>query len=148
MATQILGQAVADLPAWAAAHLGDTPAVRLERLRLLAGRPAVHQVSWIRGTALAVADLSDISLYAALAGTGVIVHRATESLRPGVLDEQVAALLHQPPGTPAFRSERITYGVNDDVLVVDRATILGTAMEIRTERAVSGLSMQWTRATG
>ena len=147
VATEILDQAVADLPAWAAAHLGDTVAVRLERLRLLAGRPAVHQVSWIRGTALAEADLSSMSLYAALSNTGVAVHRASESVRPGVLDEATAALLRQPPGTPAFLSERITHGVDDSVLVVDRATILGTALEIRTERAITGLSMQWTRAT-
>ena len=146
VATEILGQSVARPPGWAAAHLGDTPAVRLERLRLLAGRPAVHQVSWIRGTALATADLSATSLYAALADHGVAVHRATESVRPGVLDEATAALLRRPPGTPAFLSERVTRGLDDAVLVADRATILGTALEIRTERAVTGLSMQWARA--
>ncbi|MBM2623034.1 GntR family transcriptional regulator [Actinoplanes sp. LDG1-06] len=146
VATQILGQAVGTPPAWAAAHLGERPpAVRLERLRLLAGRPAVHQVSWIRGAALAEADLSATSLYQALADSGVAVHRASEAVRPGALDQAAATLLRQPTGTPAFLSERITYGLDDRALVADRATILGTAMEIRTERAVTGLSISWAQ---
>ncbi|MCO8271281.1 GntR family transcriptional regulator [Actinoplanes sp. TRM 88003] len=144
--TQILGQTVAQPPAWAAAHFGDAdPAVRLERLRLLAGHPAVHQVSWIHGLELAETDLSGVSLYAALAEHGIAVHRAGEALRPGVLDQASATLLRQPLGTPAFHSERVTYGLDDRVLVADRATILGSMMEIRTEREVSGLSMQWVQ---
>lgn len=144
--TQILGQGVSQPPAWAAAHFGDQfHAVRLERIRLLAGHPAVHQVSWIRGTELAKTDLSGVSLYAALADHGVAVHRAAESVRPGLLDEATATLLRQPAGTPAFLSERVTYGLDDSALVADRATILGTMMEIRTEREVTGLSMQWVQ---
>lgn len=144
--TQILEQAVAQPPAWAAAHFGDTfHAVRLERLRLLAGHPAVHQVSWVYGLELAKADLSGVSLYAALAEHGIAVHRASEAVRPGLLDQATATLLRQPVGTPAFLSERVTYGLDDQALVADRATILGTMMEIRTEREVSGLSMQWVQ---
>jgi GntR family transcriptional regulator len=144
--TQILGQDVARPPDWAAARLGPGhQAVRLERLRLLAGRPAVHQVSWIRGIELATTDLSGTSLYAALADHGIAVHRAGESVRPGLLDEATATLLRRPAGTPVFLSERVTYGLDDSALVADRATILGTMMEIRTEREVSGLSMQWVQ---
>jgi GntR family transcriptional regulator len=66
-------------------------------------------------------------------------------VRPGALSDTEAALLGQPPGTPAFVSDRVTYGLDDTPLVFDRATILGTLLEIRTERAVTGLSMQWTR---
>jgi DNA-binding GntR family transcriptional regulator len=121
--------------------------LRLERLRLIAGRPAVHQLSWIRGDDLAETDLSGISLYAALADLGIVVHRASESVRPGVLDDTTAGLLGQPVGTPVFVSDRVTYGLDDTPLVFDRATILGTALEIRTERAATGLSMQWSRAT-
>jgi GntR family transcriptional regulator len=44
-----------------------------------------------------------------------------------------------------FVSDRVTYGLDDTALLLDRATILGTAMEIRTERAATGLSMQWHR---
>ncbi|MEV4348840.1 GntR family transcriptional regulator [Actinoplanes sp. NPDC049596] len=147
VATYVLGQSVSHPPpAWAEALLGqDWPAVRLERLRLLAGRPAVYQLSYVRGVELAMTDLSEISLYAALAAHGIDVIRASEAIRPGVLDEETAELLRQPPGTPVFLSERITYDPDDAPVVVDRATILGTVLEIRTDRALTGLTMQWTR---
>jgi len=146
VSTQILAQAVRRPPAWVSQHFTRPERVlRLERLRLLAGRPAVHQLSWIRGDDLAGADLSGTSLYTALADQGVVVHRASEAVRPGLLDETTATLLGRPAGTPVFVSDRITYGLDYAVLVVDRATILGTALEIRTERAVTGFSMRWTR---
>ncbi|MEU4220795.1 GntR family transcriptional regulator [Actinoplanes sp. NPDC026623] len=147
VSTEILGQTLRRPPAWVAAQLGTDRALRLERLRLLAGRPAVHQLSWVRspaGAALRDADLSGTSLYAALAAHGVVVHRATEVLRPELLAAPVADLLRQDAGTPVFVSDRITYGLDDQPIVVDRATILGTAMEVRTERAATGLSMKWT----
>jgi GntR family transcriptional regulator len=146
VSTQILGQAIRRPPSWVAREFGGLDrALRLERLRLLAGRPAVHQLSWIRGGDLVTADLSGSSLYTALADHGVVVHRASEVVRPGLLDEAAAALLGRPAGTPVFVSDRVTYGLDDTPLVVDRATILGTALEIRTERAVTGFSMQWSR---
>jgi GntR family transcriptional regulator len=147
VSTQILGQEVRQPPAWVSTQLGgDTDRVlRLERLRLLAGRPAVHQLSWVSGVDLEERDLSGTSLYAALADLGIVVHRASEVVRPGVLDAVTADLLGHPAGTPAFVSDRITYGLDDKPLVFDRATILGTVLEIRTERAITGLSMQWSR---
>jgi GntR family transcriptional regulator len=155
VSTEILGQVLRRPPAWVAAELAGPEklgspekALRLERLRLLAGRPAVHQVSWVRGApgaALATADLSGTSLYAAIAEQDVVVHRATEVVRPGLLDDASAALLRQPAGTPVFVSDRVTFGLDDAPIVFDRATILGTVMEIRTERAATGLSMQWSR---
>ena len=150
VSTEILGQSMHRPPAWVAAHLGAGRVLRLERLRLLAGRPAVHQLSWVRspvGAELRAADLSDTSLYAAIAGHGIVVHRASEVLRPEVLTEPVAALLRVASGTPVFVSDRVTYGLDDQAIVVDRATILGTVMEVRTERAVTGLSMQWTSSS-
>ncbi|HEY0000677.1 MAG TPA: UTRA domain-containing protein, partial [Actinoplanes sp.] len=77
---------------------------------------------------------------------GVVVHRASETIRPGVLDDETGGLLGQPAGTPAFVADRITYGLDDVPVVVDRATILGSAMEIRTERAVTGMSIKWSRS--
>nr|WP_212847286.1 GntR family transcriptional regulator [Actinoplanes ianthinogenes] len=145
--TEILDQAVGTPPDWAAATLGDGPALRLERVRLVAGRPAVHQMSWVRGTELADADLSDLSLYGALIEHGHLVHRASEVVRPGLLAEPVAGLLRRPPGEPVLVSERVTFALDGSVLVVDRATMLGSAMEIRTERAASGLSVHWSRPT-
>ncbi|SNY49161.1 GntR family transcriptional regulator [Paractinoplanes atraurantiacus] len=146
VATYVLEQKVTDPPGWAEALLGDgSPVVQLERLRLLAGRPVVHQLSYVRELELAEADFSERSLYAVLASRGVTVFKASEVIRPGVLDDQTAELLRQPPGTPVFLSERITYDPDMVAVVLDRATILGTAMEIRTDRALTGVSVQWTR---
>ncbi|MFC7483966.1 hypothetical protein ACFQX7_33510 [Luedemannella flava] len=44
-----------------------------------------------------------------------------------------------------FVSERVTYGPDDAPVILDRAVILGSAMEIRTERADAGVSVQWGR---
>ena len=143
--TEILGQSLRRPPG---GIVLPGPALRLERLRLLAGRPAVHQLSWVRGdlgAALVTADLSATSLYAAIAEQGAVVHRATETVRPGLRDPDTAVLLRQPAGSPVFVSDRVTYGLDDQPLVVDRAVILGSAMEIRTERAATGLSVQWSR---
>jgi GntR family transcriptional regulator len=119
----------------------------LERVRLLSGRPAVHQVSWIPqpwAKLLRDKDFTTESLYGALADLGVAVHRASERLTPGVLDAAGAAALGNKAGTPVLVSERTTYALDGSVLVVDRATILGTVVEIRTERAATAVSVQWT----
>jgi GntR family transcriptional regulator len=145
VSTQILGRSLRRPPSWVADQLGGVSrAVRLERLRLVAGRPAVHQLSWIHDWFPDV-DLSGTSLYAALADLGIVVHRASEVVRPGLLDPDAAKMLGHPAGTPVLVSDRITYGLDDTPLVFDRATILGTVLEIRTERAATGLSMQWSR---
>jgi GntR family transcriptional regulator len=45
-----------------------------------------------------------------------------------------------------FVSERTTCGIDGVPVVFDRATIVGDAIEIRTERAATKLSMRWGRA--
>ena len=59
----------------------------------------------------------------------------------------VGPVLRRVVGMLAARADLPLDRLDDAVLVADRATILGTALEIRTERAVTGLSMQWARAT-
>ncbi|WP_342668870.1 GntR family transcriptional regulator [Dactylosporangium aurantiacum] len=146
--TTVLDRTLRRPPSAVAAQLG-TPALRLERVREFAGRPAVHQVSWVRkpfGSRLRTVDFAAESLYAALADAGVSVARATETIRPDVLDETVAAHLRTPPGTPVFVSDRVTYSLDDTPVVTDRAVILGDMMEIRATRAATGLSLTWTGA--
>lgn len=153
--TTVLGAQLRKPPAALAGDRAGEPgsprALRLERLRSLAGRPAIHQVSWIPAPyaePLRDKDFTVDSLYGALAGLGAVVHRASEKLTPGVLDAATAAVLAQPAGTPVFLSERVTYALDGGVLVLDTATILGTLVEIRTERAATGLSVQWTGRGG
>ena len=40
-------------------------------------------------------------------------------------------------------SERITYGPDGTALVADRATILGSMMQVTADRAAAGLSLHW-----
>ncbi|MEU7867835.1 GntR family transcriptional regulator [Dactylosporangium sp. NPDC049140] len=122
-------------------------ALRLERVRRFAGRPSIHQVSWVPApwsAALLALDFTTTALYTALSSIDVPVARATETISPGVLDPASAALLSAPANTPVFVSERRTYTVDGRLAVADRAVILGSAMEIRAERAATALSMTWS----
>ncbi len=144
--TRVLDSALRRPPSAIAVQLG-APALRLERVREFAGRPAVHQVSWVRkpfGNRVRAVDFTNHSLYAALADVGVAVARAAETIRPDVLDETTAAHLQAPAGTPVFVSDRTTYSLDDTTIVIDRAVILGDTMEIRAARAASGLSLTWS----
>jgi GntR family transcriptional regulator len=151
--TSVVGCAVRRAPAWVSGRLrtraGET-ALRLERVREFAGRPAIHQVSWVRqpyAEQVRHRDFAKGSLYGALAEAGVTVARATETIRPDLLADTVATHLGEDPGTPVFVSDRTTYALDATAVVVDRATILGSMMEIRAERAATGLSLRWG-ATG
>jgi GntR family transcriptional regulator len=148
--TTVLARTVRRAPATVVSQLriraGDT-ALRLERLREFAGRPAVHQVSWIRqphADRIRDHDFGAVSLYGALADAGVVVARATETIRPGILSPATARHLQEPAGTPVFTGDRVTYTLDGTAVVADRATILGSMMEIRTERAATGLSLNWS----
>lgn len=150
--TAVLGRSLRRAPAWVSAALrtrSGQAALRLERVRTFAGRPAIHQVSWIRqpyAEQLRDRDFTGVSLYEALADAGVAVARAAETIRPGVLDESVAEHLAEDAGAPVFLSDRITYALDGTAVVADRATILGSMMEVRTERAATGLSLRWGAA--
>src|SRR5205085_3148234 len=118
--------------------------LRLERVREFAGRPSVHQVSWVpppHAERLLGVDFGAVALYAALADAGIAVARAAETIRPSSLDVMSQRYLPEPVGTPVFVSERVTYALDGCAVVADRAVILGDAMEIRAERAATGLSM-------
>lgn len=147
--TVVIARGQRRLPARIAARLrvreSDT-GLRLERVRAFAGRRAIHQVSWVRepqAGLLRGADFASTSLYAALAQAGVVVARASETIRPGVLDADAARSLDDDEGAPVLVSERITYGPDGTALVADGATILGSMMQVTAERAATGLSLHW-----
>ncbi|WP_433793111.1 GntR family transcriptional regulator [Actinoplanes sp. CA-252034] len=120
--------------------------LRLERVRLLGDRPVIHQTSSVPlpwAAAVADEEFRRVSLYAALAEAGATIVRASERIVPGLLAEPVAGHLRRPAGEAVFVSERTTYAMDDQVVVVDRAIILGDLMEIRAERAATRLSLQW-----
>ncbi|MBQ1048055.1 GntR family transcriptional regulator [Micromonospora sp. C51] len=147
--TAVVGRAVRRLPARIAGALrasATDSGLRLERVRAFAGRRAVHQVSWVRAShadGLREVDFTATSLYEALATRGVSVARATETIRPGILDGALAAHLDDAPGAAVLISDRTTYTSDGIAIVADRATILGSMMEINTDRAARSLSLHW-----
>src|SRR5262249_30372533 len=114
--TTVIARAQRRLPARVAARLRASEAesgLRLERVRAFAGRRAIHQVSWVRDPhagRLRDVDFGATSLYAALAGAGVTVARASETIRPEALAADVARHLDEAAGAPVLVSDRITYG--------------------------------------
>jgi len=147
--TTVVNRALRRLPSRVAAQLrarATDTGLRLERVREFAGRRAIHQISWVRephSGRLRDIDFTAVSLYAALAETGVAVARASETIRPELLAADVARYLDEEAGRPVLVSDRITYGPDGTALVADRATILGSMMQINTERAATGLSLHW-----
>jgi GntR family transcriptional regulator len=147
--TTVLARARLRVPARVAARLRvreSETALRLERVRAFAGRRAIHQVSWVRepyAERLLDVDFTATSLYAALAGVAAVVARAAETIRPEVLPADVARHLDEDEGAPVLISDRITYGPDGTALVADRATILGSMMQVTADRAASGLSLHW-----
>ncbi|GAA4507233.1 GntR family transcriptional regulator [Actinoallomurus oryzae] len=147
--TIVVARARLRVPARVAARLRvreTETGLRLERVRAFAGRRAIHQVSWVRephADLLGDVDFTTTSLYAALADVGVVVARASETIRPDVLDAHMARHLDEDEGAPVLVSDRITYGPDGTALVADRATILGSMMQITADRAATGLSLRW-----
>lgn len=150
--TTVVARARRRVPARIAARLRvreTETGLRLERVRAFAGRRAIHQVSWVRAPhadRLRDVDFTATSLYAALAEAGAVVARASETIRPDVLDSDTARHLDEDEGAPVLISDRITYGPDGTALVADRATILGSMMQITADRAATGLSLRWGAA--
>ena len=151
--TTVIARAQRRVPARIAARLRvreTETGLRLERVRSFAGRRAIHQISWVReppADRLRDVDFTTTSLYAALAEVGIVVARASETIRPAVLnadaDADAVRHLDEDEGAPVLVSERITYGPDGTALVADRATILGSMMQITADRAATGLSLRW-----
>ena len=147
--TTVIARAQRPVPGPIAARLRvreTETGLRLERVRTFAGRRAIHQISWVReppADRLRDVDFTTTSLYAALADVGIVVARAAETIRPQVLDVDGARHLDEDAGAPVLISDRITYGPDGTALVADRATILGSMMQITADRAATGLSLHW-----
>ena len=71
------------------------------------------------------------------------VARAAETIRPEVLNADVARHLDEAGGAPVFVSDRTTYAPDGTAMVTDRAVMLGNTMEIPAARAATGLSLHY-----
>ncbi|SCF12010.1 GntR family transcriptional regulator [Micromonospora chokoriensis] len=147
--TTVISRSLRRVPSRVAARLRvreDETALRLERVRAFAGRRAIHQISWVRephASRLHDVDFTGTSLYAALADLGVMVARAAETIRPEVLSADVARHLDEAERAPVLISDRITYAPDGTALVTDRATMLGSMLQITADRAATGLSLHY-----
>ncbi len=81
-----------------------------------------------------------MALVATVVGRWFVARRGLVS---GILTAAIARHLQEPAGNPVFVSDRITYTLDGTAVVADRATILGSMMEIRTERTATGLLLNW-----
>jgi GntR family transcriptional regulator len=126
---------------------GRQRTLRIERLRIVDGKPAVHQVSWVPepfAESIREVDFTAMTLYAALAEyAGLAVSRGSETIRPALATREAARHLRITPGSPVFLSERITFGIDDSPMVFDRASITGDHMVIRAERVSNTMSWSW-----
>lgn len=100
----------ADVAAVLDAGEGDT--VVLERLRHAGETPLILETCWYPrhvGDCLFGADLTTASIYDLLEAAGVVISRASESIRPITLDSRQADLLCVRKGDPAFFVERTSF---------------------------------------
>jgi GntR family transcriptional regulator len=122
-------------------------ALRIERLRIVDGKPAVHQVSWVPESvadSIRDVDFTEVTLFAALAEhAGLAISRGSETIRPALVGREAARHLRIADGSPIFLSERVTVGIDDSPMVFDRASITGDHLVIRAERVSNTMSWSW-----
>jgi GntR family transcriptional regulator len=150
LATVVLSSRLRPLPAGVSASLHrprGEPALRLERLRRIGRRPAVHQVSWVPFPwceDLLSVDFEVASLYRSLEQHGqVAIVRATENLRARGLPTGIAAVVGKHAGRPVLVAERVTYDARNSPIVHDLATIVDDSISILAQRAHRGTELSW-----
>lgn len=121
------------------------PVLALERLRFVGVQPLVYQQSHIHpihAEALVDVDLSEISLYDYLhEQLHVEIAHAQERLHAVSLSPHQATLLEEAPGSAALLSERITFSVNEEPIIFDRAFMPGDRVSLATDRFVSDITV-------
>jgi GntR family transcriptional regulator len=122
-----------------------TPILSIERLRFVGQQPVVYQQSflpsWLDG-ALDGVDLGAISLYDHIQRELEIeLARAQEKIHAISLAAPEAALLAELRGAAALLSERVTFSLDGDPIMFDRAFMPGDRVSVATERLVSDISV-------
>lgn len=112
--SRVLSRALQAAPGDVGALLGggDSAVVYIERLRYAGESPLLLEQCWFEreaGDGLFAADLTTASLYDVLAMHGVVIARATETIKPVVLRAHEASLLTVEAGDAAFFVERISF---------------------------------------
>ena len=114
----------------------------LDRLRLVDAHPMSHQRSFLPrsvGEEVAKADLSVTPLRKILSfKLGVEITRARETVCAVTLGSRDARELGRRAGSPAFRSERVSFTASGAPMVFDRVFIPGDRFRITRELVYEG----------
>lgn len=114
----------------------------LDRLRLVDGYPMSYQRSFLPagiGREVAKADLATTPLRQVLRfKLGIEITRARETIYAVTLRSREARELGCSPGSPAFRSERISWAAAGAPVVFDRVVIPGDRFRITRELEYDG----------
>jgi GntR family transcriptional regulator len=152
ISTRLLATEIITPPEEVGARLGSPGQVlRLRRLRLAADRPLIVQTSYLPlplAGALDPAALSGRGLYSVLAGHGLTVARAAETITPAVLGPRDATDLARPPGTPALLSHRLSFTAAGVPVVDDHAVLPGDSVAITANRSADRLEVYYSLSTG
>jgi GntR family transcriptional regulator len=157
--TRLLAADVVTPPEPVAARLGGPATVlALRRLRLVGGRPLIVQVSYLP-IPLAVGPLTgslpgpaeliralgpgDRGLYNVLAGLGLAVTSASETVTPVVLGSGDAADLGRPEGSAALLSHRLSFTASASPVVDDHALLPGDSVAITVARSPDRLDVRY-----
>lgn len=155
--TRLLDAAEVTPPADVCDRLGGPDRVlRLRRLRLVGGRPLILQVSYLPvplpgGTdpraLLAAGDGAPHGtppgLYTLLAGLGLPVARAAETITPIALSAGDARDLDRPAGSLALLSHRVSFVLAGDPVIDDHALLPGDSVAITANRSADQLDVSY-----
>jgi GntR family transcriptional regulator len=135
---------------------GPSQVLRLRRLRLAGGRPLILQTSYLPlplADGLDPADLAERGLYTVLAehspagqglaGNGLAVTRAAETITPYVLGTLEAGYLERPAGSPALLSHRVSFTAAGLAVVDDHAVLPGDSVAISVNRSADRLDVHY-----
>lgn len=148
--TRLLAAETVTPPADVAARLGTPGEVlRLRRLRLSAGRPLIVQTSYLPAPLARIIepeDLSRLGLYTLLAGYGLAIASARESISPVALGPSDARDLARPEGSLALLGHRVSFTPAGVPLVDDHALLPADSVVITVNRSAERLEVQYTLA--
>ncbi len=167
VSSRLLEAAVAIPPGPVAARLGSPEqALHIRRLRLVAGRPVVLQTSWLpmplpggldprvlvmpsagaagQGGSGDPADHPGAGLYHGLAGLGLAVARATETITPVLLDPAAARDLGRAAGSLALLSHRVSFTADGEPVIDDHAVFPGDSVAITATRSPDEIAVAYT----
>ena len=152
ISTRLLATEISTPPEQVGARLGGPGQVlRLRRLRLAGGQPIIVQTSYLPlplAAGLDPAELARRGLYTVLAGHGLTVTRAAETISPCALGALEAGFLGRPAGSPALLSHRVSFTAAGVAVVDDHAVLPGDSVAITANRSADRLDVHYSLRTG